>query len=494
LSLAKSKKICYNIIVSFDKLRITNKNKNIMAKFLYKITFFTVIFLFAFSVDAAIYYRTPEVKVYKNLRGQYTKKKNFLVYEEEFQGGATVAIGDLGGDGISEIITGSGMTSRPLVKTFRSNGSYITSFLAYAENMDKGINVATGDLDGDGKDEIITAPRSGGGPHVRVFTGTGKPKFNLGFFAYNYNFHGGVNVAACDVDGDGRDEIVTGPGPNSGPQVRVFKYNGMWTGQDFWPFSEQDRGGVSVGCANVDGGAEEEIIMAVQSEGDNLIKVYKANDVQTVVGFFNAWPEGVRTGINVAGGDVDGDRRDEIVASVAGAGGPQVKVFEAYGKEINPGFFTYEEDFRGGVNVAVGNIDNEKKAEIITAPSKLKPTGRTDLERYVLVDLSEQRLYAYREGYLENSFLISSGLTGPTPTGEFHIFHKIYNHLYSGPGYYLPNTLYNMEFYPHYYLHGAYWHNNFGHPMSHGCVNISYPNAEWLYNWTDVGTTVFVQP
>lgn len=470
-----------------------------MANFLCKITVFLVIFLFnafilANNVSAATYYRSPLVKIYDINRGQYKEKRNFLAYEEAFQGGASIAIGDLGGDGVLEIITASGMTSRPQVKTFRLSGSNITSFLAYAENMDKGVNVASGDLDGDGKDEIITAPKSGAGPHVRVFSGTGKPKFNLGFFAYNYDFHGGVNIVACDVDGDGKDEIITGPGPDSGPQVRVFKYNGMWTGQDFWPFSEADRGGVSVGCANVDGGQEEEIIMAIQSAGENLIKVYKANDEQTIVGFFSAWPEGTRTGINVAGGDVDNDRRDEVIASIAGAGGPQVKAFEAYGEEINPGFFAYEEDFRGGVNVAVGNIDNDRREEIIAGPSKLKPTGRTDLERYVLVDLSEQTLYAYREGYLENSFLISSGKTGPTPVGEFYVRRKIYNHLYSGPGYYLPNTLWNMEFYPHYYLHGAYWHNNFGHPMSHGCVNISYINAEWLYNWTEVGTAVFVQP
>ena len=470
-----------------------------MAKFLYKITVFLVIFLFISLIfvnntNAAAYYRSPQIKMFDNYRGLYKEKSSFFAYEEAFQGGASVAIGDLGGDGTPEIITVPGMTSKPQVRTFRLNGTNIASFFAYAENMDKGLNVAAGDVDGDGKDEIITAPKSGGGPHVRVFSGTGKAKFNLGFFAYNYDFHGGVNIAACDVDGDGKDEIITGPGADSGPQVRVFNYDGTWTGQDFWPFSEIDRGGVSVGCANVDGGPEEEIIMAIQSAGDNLIKVYKANAEQTIVGFFRAWPEGVRTGINVAAGDIDGDRRDEIIASIAGAGGPQVKVFEAYGEEIDPGFFAYEEDFRGGVNVAVGNIDTDRRDEIITAPLKLKPTGRTDLERYVLVDLSEQTLYAYREGYLENSFLVSTGLTGPTPTGEFHVFHKIYSHLYVGPGYYLPNTLWNMEFYPHYYLHGAYWHNNFGHPMSHGCINISYPNAEWLYNWTEVGTIVFVQP
>jgi len=122
------------------------------------------------------------------------------------------------------------------------------------------------------------------------------------------------------------------------------------------------------------------------------------------------------------------------------------------------------------------------------------PDGRTDVERYVRVDLSEQRMYAYEHGYLVNSFLISSGLPGtPTPIGETTIQRKLYSHLYSGPGYYLPNTLYNLQFRPHYYLHGAYWHNNFGHPMSHGCVNISYANAEWLFNWMQVGDLTVIE-
>ena len=60
----------------------------------------------------------------------------------------------------------------------------------------------------------------------------------------------------------------------------------------------------------------------------------------------------------------------------------------------------------------------------------------------------------------------------------------------SGPGYYLPDVPYVMYFYDGYGLHGTYWHSNFGTPMSHGCVNLSIPDAEWLYNWADVGTLV----
>ena len=62
----------------------------------------------------------------------------------------------------------------------------------------------------------------------------------------------------------------------------------------------------------------------------------------------------------------------------------------------------------------------------------------------------------------------------------------------AGPGYYLPNVPYTMYFYQGYGLHGTYWHHNFGTPMSHGCVNLATPDAEWLYNWASVGTLVNV--
>jgi lipoprotein-anchoring transpeptidase ErfK/SrfK len=61
-----------------------------------------------------------------------------------------------------------------------------------------------------------------------------------------------------------------------------------------------------------------------------------------------------------------------------------------------------------------------------------------------------------------------------------------------GPGFYLPDVPYTMYFYEGYGIHGTYWHNNFGHPMSHGCVNMRTSEAEWMFNWASVGTLVNV--
>jgi lipoprotein-anchoring transpeptidase ErfK/SrfK len=114
-------------------------------------------------------------------------------------------------------------------------------------------------------------------------------------------------------------------------------------------------------------------------------------------------------------------------------------------------------------------------------------------EHWIDVNLSQQRVYAYAGDSLVNSFLVSTGTwQTPTVTGKYKVWIKLRFTDMSGPGYYLPDVPYTMYFYKGYGLHGTYWHNNFGTPMSHGCVNLSIPDAEWLYNFSSVGTVVNV--
>jgi lipoprotein-anchoring transpeptidase ErfK/SrfK len=114
-------------------------------------------------------------------------------------------------------------------------------------------------------------------------------------------------------------------------------------------------------------------------------------------------------------------------------------------------------------------------------------------EHWIDVDLSQQRLYAYAGDTLMNSFVVSTGTwQTPTVTGKFKVWIKVRSQAMTGPGYYLPDVPYVMYFHKDYGLHGTYWHNNFGTPMSHGCVNLTIPDAEWLYNFSSVGTVVNV--
>jgi lipoprotein-anchoring transpeptidase ErfK/SrfK len=113
--------------------------------------------------------------------------------------------------------------------------------------------------------------------------------------------------------------------------------------------------------------------------------------------------------------------------------------------------------------------------------------------RWVDVDLTHQRAYAYENDTLVKTFIVSTGTSlHPTVTGQYHIYVKYRYADMSGPGYYLRDVPYVMYFYKGYGLHGTYWHHNFGHPMSHGCVNMRTDEAGWLFNWADVGTLVNV--
>lgn len=119
-------------------------------------------------------------------------------------------------------------------------------------------------------------------------------------------------------------------------------------------------------------------------------------------------------------------------------------------------------------------------------------------EKVIYIDLAKQRLYAFEGNRLVYNFLVSTGKWGRTPTGIFHIWTKLKYTLMSGGSqalgtyYYLPNVPYTMFFYNDevpkhvgYGIHGTYWHDNFGHPMSHGCINMKTEEVEQLYYWAE---------
>jgi lipoprotein-anchoring transpeptidase ErfK/SrfK len=113
--------------------------------------------------------------------------------------------------------------------------------------------------------------------------------------------------------------------------------------------------------------------------------------------------------------------------------------------------------------------------------------------RWIDVDLTNQMVYAYEGDAVVNSFVVSTGtwLT-PTVVGEYKIYVKVRVQDMRGPGYHLRDVPYVMFFYGDYGLHGTYWHNNFGTPMSRGCVNLTIDDAAWLFSWASVGTVVNV--
>lgn len=143
----------------------------------------------------------------------------------------------------------------------------------------------------------------------------------------------------------------------------------------------------------------------------------------------------------------------------------------------------------------------EKSAEFLGAPisplASALPVaspqevvlGASAEEKWIDIDLATQTLRAMEGDNRVMEFKISSGKWVPTPIGEYRIWIKLRYTKMSGGSkanntyYYLPNVPYVMYFYKGYGIHGAYWHNNFGHPMSHGCINMSIPDAQRVFDW-----------
>ena len=113
--------------------------------------------------------------------------------------------------------------------------------------------------------------------------------------------------------------------------------------------------------------------------------------------------------------------------------------------------------------------------------------------KWIDIDLSDQRLAAYVGTIPVYAIRVSTGIARlPTLTGQFHIYRKLTATTMAGPGYYLPDVPWTMYYDRSYAIHGTYWHNNFGQPMSHGCVNLPTPDAKWLFDWAPEGTLVVI--
>lgn len=163
-----------------------------------------------------------------------------------YDGDVSVAVGDVNGDDVLDVALGAGNGGAPRVRVLDgATGAELVSTFAYAEDFRGGVNVAVGDLDGDGRAEVIAGAGVGGGPHVRVLDGTtGAERY--AFMAYEEQARGGVFVTAADLNNDGTDELITGAGVGGAPVVAV--YDGPTGGQvmRFIAGADDDRGGAKV--------------------------------------------------------------------------------------------------------------------------------------------------------------------------------------------------------------------------------------------------------
>jgi hypothetical protein len=328
---------------------------------------------------------------------------DFFAYSANFTGGVRVAVGDVNADGTPDIITGAGPSGGPHVRVFdgRSGQQFpgrMGSFFAYSVNFSGGVYVASGDVNGDGADDVITGADAGGGPHVRVFdgrTGLQLPGIIGSFFAYKSGTNAGVRVAAGDVNGDGRADVITGAGPGyaddserpgfhliSQREVRVFSGADGHMLRSYVPFEPGYRGGVHLAVGHFDADLRVEIIVS-KANGDGRtdaafnrlhvdpfrrteVSVFRYQDSAPPVRIadFNAYPSfggSVRVAVvDELFKEFDPTRDDDdylglgLVTGAGPTGGPHVKIFSENPPDLLDEFFAYNPLFTGGIFVAAG--------------------------------------------------------------------------------------------------------------------------------------------
>ncbi len=285
-----------------------------------------------------------------------------------FAGGLSIAVGDVNGDQYPDIVAARADQGAPLVRILDGKtGSILREFLAYDSTFLGGVNVAVGDIDGDSVLEIITGTGSGGAPHVRVFDGTtGNERF--GFFPYESSFRGGVFVAAADVTGDGRAEIITGTGVGGGPRVQVIDAATRTAIADYFAYESSFRGGVLVGAGDVNGDGRADVVTGTGVGGGPRVQVFDGL-TQSVLSNFYAYENSFRGGVVVSTGDLDGDGKDEVLTGTGPGGGPAVTAFTGTSSQSRVRFLAFDSGLRDGISVAGADLNGDGMAEFICAGS-----------------------------------------------------------------------------------------------------------------------------
>ncbi len=281
-----------------------------------------------------------------------------------FNGGVSLTIGDFNGDNKDDIAVTPFSSGGPNVRVYTLNStgdgfSLMDGFFAYGTSFRGGVNLTAGDLNGDGIDELVTVPISAAAPLMKIYSynsTTGHFTALDQAYAYQTTFLGGVQLATGDINGDSKEEVIVSPYLNGGPNIRVFSLNAsnkitLLTWVMAYPTTY--RGTLSMQVGDLDGDGLGEIVLAPKTLGDSNVKIFRltSGSLAAVTSFY-AYDTNFMGGVNLFVNDVDSDGYAEVMTSPVSRGGPNVRVFDVNtGSAVLKGWFwAFPVNFRGGVN------------------------------------------------------------------------------------------------------------------------------------------------
>jgi hypothetical protein len=226
------------------------------------------------------------------------------------------------------------------------------------------LRISMADMNQDGKMETIIAAGPGGGPAIMVMdseTGTVLQTF----FAFDPVFRGGIIVTVADVNLDGIMDIIVGAGSGGGPHIKIFDGSTLNVLRSFFAYQENFNGGVSVAATDINGDGFAELVTGAGPGGSSHVKVFNGKTFEIISQWY-AYPSDFKGGIFVAVGDIGNDGKFEVVTGAGEGGGSVVAIWDPYTGAMLNQFLAYDENFRGGARVGISDGNGDGIADLLT--------------------------------------------------------------------------------------------------------------------------------
>lgn len=250
-------------------------------------------------------------------------------------GGVNVTFGDVTGDGVDETVASAGRGGGSRVNIYTAAG-LVASFYAFAPSDTRGTDVAVGDVDGDGTGEILASTFTAAGPRIAIYKYANGTATKVREFVTFQGHVAAARLASGDINGDGKDEIIAGAEPGGGPRVNVFDENGTVLATQY-VYETAFRGGVDVAAGDVTGDSKAEIVTSPLTGGNSQVKVF--NQALTATSQFYAYTNAYSGGVNVAVGNVITSSAKSEIATVASPGYPLMYYYNAAGTQLQSKYF-----------------------------------------------------------------------------------------------------------------------------------------------------------